>query len=245
MEMSKSFLGQINMFAAPWDPTNWANPQGQLLEIAQHQDLYSLIGNTYGGDGRHTFGLPKLAAVNDVNYAMNLTPTFPGWKHPEGTIGEIVLWTSSQPPRNWEKCDGQLLQVANNKDLYSIIGTTYGQDGPNTFKLPNLTAPNKNMMFMICVNGSFSSGGDDGKISVQGTVGCIEWWPSNVESIDQAWLPCDGRTLEISMYEELYAIIGTVYPSEGRTTFDLPKLTSPSEDIHPVICYNGVYPERM
>lgn len=54
------FLGQITMFAGNFAPRSWAFCNGQLLSIAQNQALFSILGTTYGGDGRTTFALPDL-----------------------------------------------------------------------------------------------------------------------------------------------------------------------------------------
>lgn len=54
------FLGQIIMFAGNFAPRGWALCDGQLLPIAQNTALFSILGTTYGGDGRTTFGLPEL-----------------------------------------------------------------------------------------------------------------------------------------------------------------------------------------
>ena len=53
-------LGEISMFAGNFAPRGWAFCHGQILSINQNQTLYSLLGTTYGGDGRTTFGLPDL-----------------------------------------------------------------------------------------------------------------------------------------------------------------------------------------
>lgn len=54
------FLGQIMMFAGNFAPRGWAKCEGQLLPINQYSALFSLLGTTYGGDGRTTFGLPDM-----------------------------------------------------------------------------------------------------------------------------------------------------------------------------------------
>ena len=54
------FIGQIMMFGGNFAPRGWALCQGQLLPIAQNTALFSILGTTYGGDGRTTFGLPEL-----------------------------------------------------------------------------------------------------------------------------------------------------------------------------------------
>jgi len=58
--MSEPFLGQIEIFAFDYAPLQWAQCNGQLLSITQNQALFSLLGTTYGGDGRTTFKLPDL-----------------------------------------------------------------------------------------------------------------------------------------------------------------------------------------
>lgn len=53
-------------------------------------------------------------------------------------IGEIVMFGGNFAPRGWAFCDGQLLSIAQNTALFSILGTTYGGDGRTTFALPDL-----------------------------------------------------------------------------------------------------------
>ncbi len=56
----EGFIGQIIMFGGNFAPRAWALCQGQLLPIAQNQALFSILGTSYGGDGRTSFGLPDL-----------------------------------------------------------------------------------------------------------------------------------------------------------------------------------------
>ena len=58
--MSEPFIGEIRMVGFNFAPRGWALCDGQLLAIAQNTALFSLLGTTYGGDGRTTFGLPDL-----------------------------------------------------------------------------------------------------------------------------------------------------------------------------------------
>ena len=57
---SEPFIGEIRMFAGNFAPRGWAFCDGQLLPISQNTALFSILGTTYGGDGRTTFGLPDL-----------------------------------------------------------------------------------------------------------------------------------------------------------------------------------------
>jgi microcystin-dependent protein len=54
------YLAEIRIWAATFAPRNWAFCQGQILAISQNTALFSLLGTTYGGDGRTTFALPDL-----------------------------------------------------------------------------------------------------------------------------------------------------------------------------------------
>lgn len=56
----------------------------------------------------------------------------------DGFIGEIRIFVGNFAPRGWNYCDGQLLPIAQNTALFSVIGTTYGGDGIRTFALPDL-----------------------------------------------------------------------------------------------------------
>lgn len=58
--MAEPFLGQISLFSFSFAPRGWAQCAGQTLAINQNQALFSLLGTTYGGDGRTTFMLPDL-----------------------------------------------------------------------------------------------------------------------------------------------------------------------------------------
>ena len=58
--MSEPFLAEIRMVGFNFAPRGWAFCDGQILPINQNQSLYSLLGTTYGGDGRTTFALPDL-----------------------------------------------------------------------------------------------------------------------------------------------------------------------------------------
>lgn len=58
--MSEPFLAEIRILAFDFAPRGWALCDGQILPINQNQSLYSLLGTTYGGDGRTTFALPDL-----------------------------------------------------------------------------------------------------------------------------------------------------------------------------------------
>ena len=58
--MSEPFIGQVMLVGFNFPPRGWSFCEGQLLPISQNTALFSLLGTTYGGDGRTSFGLPDL-----------------------------------------------------------------------------------------------------------------------------------------------------------------------------------------
>ncbi len=59
---------------------------------------------------------------------------------PDPFLGEITTFAGNFAPVGWALCHGQLLPIAGNDALFSLIGTTYGGDGTSTFALPNLAS---------------------------------------------------------------------------------------------------------
>jgi microcystin-dependent protein len=76
--MSEPFLSEIKIMSFGFPPKGWAMCNGQLLPINQNQALFSLLGTTYGGDGRLNFGLPNL---------QGRTPMHMGNGHVLGELG--------------------------------------------------------------------------------------------------------------------------------------------------------------
>src|SRR5210317_2084181 len=65
--MSEPFLAEVRIVGFNFAPRGWAYCDGQILPINQNQSLYSLLGTTYGGDGRTTFALPDLRGRTPIH----------------------------------------------------------------------------------------------------------------------------------------------------------------------------------
>jgi microcystin-dependent protein len=65
--MAEPFLSEIRIFSFGFAPKGWALCNGQLLPINQNQALFSLLGTTFGGDGRVNFGLPNLQGLTPIH----------------------------------------------------------------------------------------------------------------------------------------------------------------------------------
>lgn len=102
-------IGQILLIGFNWAPRGWALCNGQLMSIAQNSALYSLIGNTYGGDGINTFALPDLRGRVPIHQGNGggLSPRFmgemAGVENVTLSLAEMpmhnhIIMTSSAPP---------------------------------------------------------------------------------------------------------------------------------------------------
>ncbi|WP_299866461.1 tail fiber protein [uncultured Hoeflea sp.] len=65
--MSEPFLAEVRLLGFNFAPRGWAFCDGQILPINQNQSLYSLLGTTYGGDGRTSFALPDLRGRTPIH----------------------------------------------------------------------------------------------------------------------------------------------------------------------------------
>ncbi len=165
------YLGQISMAGFNFAPRGWALCNGQLLSIAQNSALFSLLGTTYGGDGRVTFGLPNLQGRVPMHWGSGpgLTPRVIG-----GVSGEetVTLITTQMPIHNHslnvskEDADaknpnGQVL--ATTTAATYVAGPLDGVMNPQAIGLAGGNQPHDNMQpylaitFIIALEGIFPS----------------------------------------------------------------------------------------
>lgn len=71
--MAEPFLSEIRMMSFEFAPKGWALCNGQLLPINQNQGLFSLLGTTYGGDGRVNFALPDMRGRTPIHFGDGFT----------------------------------------------------------------------------------------------------------------------------------------------------------------------------
>jgi microcystin-dependent protein len=94
--MSGPFVAEIRIFPFNFAPTGWAFCAGQLLPISQNTALFSLLGTTYGGDGKSTFALPNLQGASPMQQGQGpgLTQRFLG---ETGGVESVTLLTTEMP----------------------------------------------------------------------------------------------------------------------------------------------------
>ena len=127
--MSEPFIAEIKIFAGNFAPRGYAFCEGQLLQIAQNTALFSLVGTTYGGDGRTTFGLPNLKGRAPMHPGTG--PGLPARRLGEKGGSEQVTLTQNQIPShthpvNAVNSPGNLSNPAGNVLARSVGGNAYG-----------------------------------------------------------------------------------------------------------------------
>lgn len=93
--MSEPFLAEVRIVGFNFPPRGWAQCDGQILPINQNQSLYSLLGTTYGGDGRTSFALPDLRGRTPIHVGSSN-----GTSHRQGQKGgeeNITLGVGEMP----------------------------------------------------------------------------------------------------------------------------------------------------
>lgn len=94
--MSDPFIGEIRCFGFNFVPQGWASCNGQLLPIQQNAPLFAVLGVTYGGDGRTTFGLPNLQGSVPMHWGQG--PSTPATLLGESLGTPTVTLTTAQMP---------------------------------------------------------------------------------------------------------------------------------------------------
>lgn len=115
--MTEPFLGQISLFSFNFPPKGWAQCNGQLLPINQNQALFSLLGTTYGGDGRSTFALPDLRSRVPLHFNGN---------HPLGQRAgeEAHTLTVNEIPKHSHNAIGSSAAADSPLSAGTLLGTT-------------------------------------------------------------------------------------------------------------------------
>jgi microcystin-dependent protein len=169
--MSTPFLAEIKIVSFGFAPSGWALCNGQLLPISQNQALFSLLGTTYGGDGRVNFGLPNLQGRAPIHEGQGFTlgqlggeqahtltiSEIAGHQHtPQGydaggnaAPGATTVWAqgviTGQPPHNLYSGAGN---TAMNTSALANTGGSQAHDNMQPYLVLN---------FVIALSGIFPS----------------------------------------------------------------------------------------
>ena len=161
--MSDPFVAEIRIMGFNFAPKGWAFCNGQILPLSQNTALFSLLGTTYGGDGKSNFALPNLQAAAPMQFGQGPGLTLRDLGESGGEQTVTVL-TSEMPAHNHTAMGGGLAEtnsVANNlwgggtkggKDLYSNATTGLVTMSPFCTSVAGASQPHDNMPPYLVVN---------------------------------------------------------------------------------------------
>jgi len=126
------FIGQIQPFGFNFAPRGWALCDGQLLAISSNTALFSLIGTTFGGDGRTTFALPDLRGRSIVHIGTGPGLSFINWGE-RGGREEIYITQSTMPNHSHSLINGVAnVELTTTDNANAINETDGGNNGLGT-----------------------------------------------------------------------------------------------------------------
>lgn len=137
--MADPFVAEIRIFPFNFAPRGWAFCDGQLLPLSQNTALFSLLGTTYGGNGKSNFALPDLQGRAPMQPGQG-----PGLSlHDLGETGgsETVSLLESEIPSHSHAMSGQNSNANLNDPAGAVLARAFG--GGNLYKTPagaNITA---------------------------------------------------------------------------------------------------------
>jgi microcystin-dependent protein len=210
-------LGEIGMFGGNFAPRGWLPASGQLLPINQYQAMYSLLGTTYGGDGRTTFALPDLRGRVSIGYGQGAgLPNYT--RGTKSGVENTTLFTTQLPIHNHGL-------PGSRTTLNTGVGQSYTNMQPylatDYWIATEGLYPSRNLTF---------DGVEEGEVGEFGAGGIYPFIGEIVQT-SSTYLPdhigfmrAQGQLLPVSEYTALFSLIGTTYGGDGRTTFGLPDL---------------------
>jgi microcystin-dependent protein len=192
-------LAQVGLTARPTLPKGSAPAQGLILPINTNQAVFSLLGTTYGGDGRVTFALPDARGRAVV-----------------GTTDPILVGEVAGTESN-------VLTVANLPSHAHAMPTGGGTSGAaGGGQAYSNAQPTLSLNYIIATDGFFPSRGEDTSTNDGPFLGEVALFAGNF--VPSGWALADGRSLMIRQNMALFSLLGTTYGGDGRSTFFLPDL---------------------
>ncbi|HYY95918.1 MAG TPA: tail fiber protein [Pyrinomonadaceae bacterium] len=140
--MAEPFLSEIRIFSFNFAPKGWALCDGQLLPINQNQALFSLLGTTYGGDGRVNFALPNLQSRTPIHVGSGHTLGERGGEQAHTlSISEIPTHVhTSNATSDAHTTSPENYQPLPNDALFAVVNNLYAAPGNLTSLLPGTLA---------------------------------------------------------------------------------------------------------
>ncbi|MDA8874541.1 tail fiber protein [Winogradskyella sp.] len=164
----------------------------------------------------------------------------------DGFVGEVKMFAGNFAPRGWALCEVQLLAVSSNPALFSILGTTYGDDGRTTFALPDMRG-------RVPVGQGNGPGLSDKRL---GQLGGSETTTSNVVNVPSMYYQVPGFKIDLDKVEDGDITYGNqsflTVGNSPNTTINTQRSggnqainnMQPYTGINYIICLYGTYPSR-
>lgn len=170
--MADPFVAEIRIFPFNFAPKGWAWCNGQLMPISQNTALFSLLGTTYGGDGKVTFGLPNLQGSAPIHPGQGPGLSLYDLGEQGGTENVTLLQSempihthniraNSQDPADVQSPSPSVYLAPSSKGLGYAPPSTPVQMSPSTVSTAGGGLPHSNMMpyltlyFNIALQGVF------------------------------------------------------------------------------------------
>jgi microcystin-dependent protein len=160
--MSNQYVAEVRVFPFNFAPTGWAMCNGQILPISQNTALFSLLGTTYGGDGKSNFALPNLQGNIPIGFGQG--PGLSLYDLGETGGSENVTLVYSEMPSHNHTLMSELKAPDNGSPslaalasgaadtMYSNATTPLVSLDPATIKPNGSSLPHNNMMPYLALN---------------------------------------------------------------------------------------------
>ncbi|MGR6541907.1 InlB B-repeat-containing protein [Paenibacillus tundrae] len=251
-EWYENYLGEVQLLPYSFVPRGWEFAAGQKMSIQDNQALYSLLGTSYGGDGKSDFALPDLTSLpvpDGMGYYIATTGLFPAREN-GGTAmahaGEVRIFPYTFSPDGWLKLDGSTYNALSYPQLNSVISDVFGSQDGQKFTLPGISAPLRNqpLHFAVAARSMGSQNGTDIRNNQNSAVLLGQTIPFLVP-MRTNWSISDGRTLSLQNYQALFALVGWKFGGDGRSTFAIPDLRNNLYNFqYYTVDISGIYPSR-
>ncbi len=216
-----NFVGEIRIFSYGVVPNGWAQCNGQLLLISDYNTLFTLFGNTYGGNNTTNFALPDLRG----RVAMHIGNTHiigekSGQERHTLSILELPAHSHSivDSEHDANTNDPNYLQGLTHYNIYSTISKNdqyldiTGGDQSHQNIQPILA-----LNFCIALQGIIPNNGSVETFIAEIRIFAFNFPPSG-------WAQCNGQLMSITQNTALFSLVGTYYGGNGKTNFALPNL---------------------
>jgi microcystin-dependent protein len=233
-----AYTGTIKIFAGLYTPVDWLLCDGKVQQISKFPTLFSVIGNTFGGDGQTTFAVPDLQGRIPLGSGSGPSRT-PRTLGAQGGSEQVALTVDQMASHSHALLATDAAATSRAPSPSSLLAESQGRiytsppANPTAMAAPSVSStgggvPHDNVQPSLCINHIICANGVSpsqansyevpflAEIAIFG--GNFAW---------QNWMPCEGQLISIkvnSVSEALFALMGTTYGGNGITTFAFPDL---------------------